>query len=201
MDTLPAELFDVLLEHIWSLDDLGALCLVNQRAARLCANILPKTLWRIAHRTCHADCDNHQDEFPCGCSVVVPALQEPESVPFKVRAWLYRRASVRSFGTSEEVLRRCIVSVNEDMKNPYEYDPYDPEHGRRKLGIPFEEFCEGDDFEEREWKKVWLIFKRHLVGDGTVRPEWRKSQKERANHQDEVGLTEKKNTKEKRVWL
>ena len=61
---------------------------------------------------------------PCDCSVVAPALEEPESVPFKVRAWLYRRASLRSFERSEEDLGRCIVQKKEDLRNPYENRGY-----------------------------------------------------------------------------
>jgi hypothetical protein len=187
MDNLPAEVFDIVLEHIQSLDDLGALSLVNRQAARQCLDIRPKVLWRIAYRTCRGYCNRHGEEkgawCPCDCSVVVPALEEPESVPFKVRAWLYRRASARSFGISEEALERCIIPVEEDMKNPYAFDILDPENARRKLGVPHGDYCEEDDVEEREWNLIWLTFKRHLVmqrvqrvnvGDWMVRPEWKR---------------------------
>ena len=84
--------------------------------------------------------------------MVVPALQEPESVPFNVRAWLYRRASVRSFESSEEALGLCIISVEDDMKNPYDFL-----RGSRKLGVPFEEFCEENDVEElRMSAALWI---------------------------------------------
>ena len=112
MDALSDDLFYVVLEHIWSLNDLEALWLTNRRAARLCNNMSSKTLWRIAYRTCWADCKRHQEEedgmgSPCDCNVVVPVLQEPESVPFKVRAWLYQRASVRSFGNRNRCRSKC----------------------------------------------------------------------------------------------
>ena len=58
--------------------------------------------------------------FACDCMMIVPALQKPDSVSFKVLMWLYRRASVQSFKTSEEALGRCITSVEDDMKNPYD---------------------------------------------------------------------------------
>ena len=181
MEILPVELFGMLLEHISSLNDLGALWLVNRQTARLCAIIPAKTVWRITYRTLDRDCEHHMadeeapDEFPCNCSVVKPALEDPRSVPFKVRAWLYRCASVRSFGRSNESLSGCIVSIEDDVENPF-----DPERGRRKLGIPWHEVCEEDsDIETGEWAKVWLILKRHLVmqrvqrvnsGDETVKP-------------------------------
>ncbi len=153
---------------------------MNRRTALLCNNISTKVLWRIAYRTCHCkDCDNHIG-FPCNCSVVVPALQEPESVPFKVRQWLYRRANIRSFGSSKEALSGCIISKKDDLKSLYAVDDFFGECERR-LGN--NDTCHEDvDAEEREWDQVWLIFKRHLVmqrvqrvnlGDGQVRPEWR----------------------------
>ena len=183
MDALPPEIFDMVVENLSSLDDLGALWLTNRRVASMCANIRAKTLWRIAYRICYKDCANHDEVkermgSPLDCSVVGPALEEPGSVPFKVRAWLYRRVSMRSFGRSEEVLGRCTIRKDEDLENPYDFS-----RGSRKLGILFKEWCEEDDVEEREWAKVWLTFKRHLVmqrvqrvglGDRMVRPEWRR---------------------------
>lgn len=108
--------------------------------------------------------------------MIVPALQEPESVSFKVRAWLYQRASVRSFGTSKEVLGRCIVQKNNDLENPYE----DRRYGWGKLNT---ECKEDSDPKPGEWARFWLIIKRYWVmqrvqrvnlGDGTVRPQWRR---------------------------
>lgn len=56
--------------------------------------------------------------------MVVPAVQEPESVPFKVRQWLYRRASILSFGSSKEALSGCIISKKDDLKSPYAVDDF-----------------------------------------------------------------------------
>ncbi len=172
---LPLELLYNVVEHMDSLDDLGSLMLTNRLMADLGRGIRAKTLWRIAYRTGRADCERHDEEedgmcYPCDCRVVKPALQEPESVYFKVRAWLYRRASKWSFGTSEEALDRCIISVENDMKNPY-----DPFRGGKlaTLDGSFEDL----DARVGEWDMVWLIFKRHLVmqrvqrvnlGDGTA---------------------------------
>jgi len=182
---LPPEVMYNVLEHVDSLDDLGSLSLANKWMADLVGNIRAKTLWRIAYRTCHRrGCDLHQEEqdevSPCNCSVVVPALQEPGSAPFKVRQWLYRRASMRAFGSSKEALSGCIISKQDDLKNPYTMDifnGFDKRLGRADA-------CEEDvDVEEREWDQVWLIFKRHLVmqrvqrvnlGDGRVKAGWRR---------------------------
>lgn len=114
MDTLPVEVFGSVLEHVCSLNDLGALWRVNRRMALLCGSVRPKTLWRITYRTCWSDCWRHDEVeegigCSCNCSVVAPALYDPTSAPFKVRAWLYRRASIRSFGRSEEALGGCAV--------------------------------------------------------------------------------------------
>ncbi len=182
MEALPGEVFYVLLEHIGSLNDLGALWLMNRRAAWLCNNIPAKLLWRIAYRTCYTwNCENDDEVLLHNCSVVVPALQEPSSVPFKVRQWLYRRASMRAFGRSKEALSGCIILKKDDLKNPYV--PDFSNNFRSRLGIGSSSgWYEEDAFEEeREWDQVWLIFKRHLVmqrvqrvnlGDGQVRPEW-----------------------------
>jgi len=190
MDRLPPELFGIILEQVCSLDDLGSLWLVNKQVAWMCDSIRPKTLWRIAYRTCWRKCEYHQEEEDCpGCSVVESALEDPASVPFKVRTWLYRRASRQSFGCSEEALQGCMVACWKDM----DFNPYSRERGDRKLGIQMD--AEGDsdeedergrnsvDREEGEWERVWLIFKRHLVmqrvqrvnvGDPTVPLEWKR---------------------------
>ncbi len=179
MDSLPPEVFDIGLEHMTSLEDLGALWLMNRQAARQCANVRARTLWKITYRTFDGECERCDLPPPdrCNCNVVKPALEEPESVPFKVRAWLYRRASLRSFGTSQEALGRCVVSVADDMKNPY-----DVIRGGT-LGV-LSDTVEDYDAKVGEWRKTWTIFKRYLTmqrvqrvnrGDLTVRPEWRRS--------------------------
>lgn len=136
----------------------------------MCDSIRFKTLWRIAYRTCWRKCENHQEkeDYP-GCSVVKPALENPGSVLFKVRAWLYRRASRQSFGCSEEALQGYMVACWEDM----DFNPYSPERGGSKLGIQMDAEGDSDEEDERgrnsvdrgegEWERVWLIFKRHLV--------------------------------------
>jgi hypothetical protein len=183
---LPPELMFNVLEHVDTLDDLASLLLTNKGMADLGRNIRAKTLWRITMRS--GDCWRH-DDGPCG--LVQPVFEEPESRPFKVRAWLYRRASLSSFGTSEEALGRCIVLMENDMTNPY-----DAEKSRGPLS------SSTDSHEEcrakvKEWAKLWCIFKRHLVmqrvqrvnvGDESVRPEWRRSY--------EPGKDEDKDSKE-----
>ena len=62
MDRLPKDVFDIVVEKVSSLDDLGALCLTNRCMALTCYSIQAKTLWRITHRCCHTDCANHGEE-------------------------------------------------------------------------------------------------------------------------------------------
>ncbi len=183
---LPPELMYNVLEHVDSLDDLASLSLTNKWMAELVRNIRGKTLWRITMRSCNMECRSH-DDGPCWCGMVQPALEEPVSRPFRVRAWLYRRASLSSFGTSEEALGRCIVLMENDMTNPY-----DAENSWGPLS------SSTDSHEEcwakvREWAKLWCIFKRHLVmqrvqrvnvHDERVRPEWRRSYEPSKDEED-----------------
>jgi len=185
MDCLSTEIFDAVLEHISSLDDLHALWLTSHRAAWSCANMLPQTLWQITYRTLCRNCIFREENRLCGadeyslergCDVALSSLQEPGSVPFKVRAWLYRRASLRSFGISEEVLSGCVVLRADDLENPYEII-----YGSGKLSTGRRKDDDNDDTKAREWAAIWCIFKSYLVtqrvqrvnlGDARVRPEW-----------------------------
>ena len=86
------------------------------------------------------------------------ALDKPESVEFKVRAWLYLRAGLLSFGTSEENSSGCI-----DLKEKNKENPYDCTRDGRSMGS-----CRMDSFDDYEaklgeWDKVWSIPKGHLV--------------------------------------
>lgn len=54
----------------------------------------------------------------CIYRAYVLALDKPESVEFKVRAWLYQRASLLSCGTSEENLSGCIDLKEKEYKEP-----------------------------------------------------------------------------------
>ncbi|KAF7502402.1 hypothetical protein GJ744_005854 [Endocarpon pusillum] len=112
----------------------------------------------------------------CDCSVVVPSLVDPDSVPFKVRAWLYRRASRRAFGRSEDDLGGCM-DLDRDLDNPYNEDL------RPAQGM----FWDEEDLRKvKEWEVVWVQFRRHLLmqrvqrvntGDPRVKPEWTRRQK------------------------
>ena len=197
MDALPVEVFGLVLEHVCSLNDLGALWQVNRQMALYCGNIRAKTLWRITYRTCWRDCPRHDGMeedtgSPCNCSVVEPALYDFTSAAFKVRAWLYRRASERSFGRSEEALGRCVIRMDEDLENPY--DKEGPNGGGKLVAWPegsddwdddeWQRYADEQDEQVREWAKVWQIFKRHLVmqrvqrvnqGDPTAMRHWKRS--------------------------
>ncbi len=138
----------------------------------------------------------------CDCSVVAPALHDPTSMPFKVRAWLYRRASEKSFVISKEALGRCVIWDDEDLENPYDNDR---QYGSGKLytwpddshGWDDDEcqrYADGQDEEAAEWARIWHIFKRHLVmqrvqrvnqGDPTVRPQWRQSYEVKEEEKEE----------------
>ena len=193
MDGLPVEVFGLVLEHVCSLNDLGALWLVNRRTAQLCGSIRGKTLWRITYRTCWSECLLHEEVeegmgSPCNASVVAPALYHSTSGPFKVRAWLYRRASRRSFGRSEEGLGGCVIRDGDCLENVYDRFCFHGFHGGGKLASWPDDSddwgSDGEDEKGREWRKVWLEFKRHLVmqrvqrvnqGDGTVKAWWKRS--------------------------
>ncbi len=160
---LPPEVMYNVLEHVDSLNDLGSLSLTNKWMADLVRNIRGKTLWRIAYRTCHRrGCDLHQEEqdevSPCNCSVVAPALQEPGSAPWKVRAWLYARACRRSFGADAgfSALELCQVDLQEPF-NPYDSDT---------LGVWINVESDTDSEYERrvlEWNTTWMTFTRYLT--------------------------------------
>jgi len=190
---LPPELMYNVLEHVDSLDDLASLSLTNKWMAELVRNIRAKTLWRITMRgSCSSPSSLlRRHDRSCWCGMVQPALEEPVSRPFKVRAWLYRRASLSSFGTSEEALGRCIVLMENDMTNPYDAEK---SWGPLSSSTDSHEECRA---KVKEWAKLWCIFKRHLVmqrvqrvnvGDESVRPEWRRSY--------EPGKDEDKDSKE-----
>lgn len=108
----------MVLEHLDSLEVLGALWLINRQSAQLDDNFLSKTLWGITYRTygfriCwpYTRWSHGQElkkEKECDRTVIMPSLCKTESIPFKVLAWLYRRASLRWFGMSEESLAGCM---------------------------------------------------------------------------------------------
>jgi hypothetical protein len=174
---LAPELMHEVLGHVECLDDLGSLMLTNRWMADLGRNIRAKTLWRITIRSCNLECLCH-DDGPCWCGLVQPALEKPESRPFKVRAWLYRRASVRSFGISEEWLEGCQVILSA------EFNPYDLESCAYSCYIGSQlDSDEQYEAKVREWSVLWITFQRYLtmqrvqrvnLGDATVEPYWRR---------------------------
>ena len=91
------------------------------------------------------------------CTYVL-ALDKLESVEFKERAWLYQRASLLSFGTSEENLSGCIDLKEKNMENPYDCT----RDGGSMLSCRMDSL---DDYEAKlgKWDKVWSIPKGHLV--------------------------------------
>lgn len=163
MDLLPAEILYVVLGKLSSLDDLGALWLTNRRIARLCGEVSSKTLWAIAYRHRWANAS-------CSCKLTVLESEDPSTLPFRVRAWLYRRASRRAFGRSEESLAGCS-SFEESSDLCYVFC------GKKgQAGVTV-----WDNI--AEWRKVWRIFQRHLVmqrvqrvnrHDPTVKAGWRR---------------------------
>ena len=92
------------------------------------------------------------------------ALDKPESVEFKVRAWLYQRACLLSFGTSGENSSGCIDLKEKNMENPYDCT----RDGRSMLSCRMDNL---DDYEAKlgEWDKAWSILKGHLVIQGVQR--------------------------------
>ncbi len=172
---LPSEVMYNVLEHVDSLDDLGSLSLTNKWMADLVRNIRAKTLWRITMRTgdcCTKHCEKHDGDH-CWCGLIEPALGQHDSRPWKVRAWLCRRASIRSFGHSEESLEWCQVPIHDF--NPYHVETEGP--------CLASQSCTDEEYhdERQGWNLVWMEFIRHLTmqrvqrvnsGDCLVRPEW-----------------------------
>ncbi len=166
---LPPEVMDNVLEHVDCLNDLGSLSLTNRRMASVVRNVGGKTLWRITMRSLRFNCGLHV-EGRCLCwwrhGLMEASLERPYSRPWRVRAWLYRRASIRSFGHSEESLAGCQVPVV-----------------CLRLYARSDAMSVDDLEREREWNAVWRTFARYLTGqrvqgvnmrDGRVRPEWRR---------------------------
>jgi len=162
---LPLELMCNVMEHVDCLDDLRSLSLTNRLMAGYVGSIEAKTLWGITVRSFQFDCGLHVDgRCLCWCwrGLVGPSLERAGSRPWKVRAWLYRRASIRSFGHSEECLAGCqvpIVCLRPNARSVEELEW------------------------NREWNAVWTTFGRYLtrqrvervnMRDGRVRPEWRR---------------------------
>ena len=183
MDKIPIEVFDKVLQNISSLTDLDALWRTCRGIACVCATIRSKTLWQITYRTLCNDCIyppeyrlcSEEDEYSLerGCNVAVSSLLVPTSRPFKVRSWLYRRASLRSFGVSKEELGRCIVLRNNDLQNPYELYCAPGKLSNSHSVATYNK--------AREWAAIWCTFKiclvtqrvqRVNVDDPKIKQEW-----------------------------
>ena len=94
------EILNAILEQLGSLRDLESLSCVSRRMALVCTEIQAKTLWRILLRGESQQCfdqrynlDHDGDCF--ACLSLYESIFRLESAPYKVRAWLYRRASRR----------------------------------------------------------------------------------------------------------
>ncbi len=178
---VPPEVMDNVLEHVDSLGDLGSLSFTNRTMAGLVGSMRAKTLWRITMRSgdyCTKYCTLHDgDGGRCWCGLMNHALGEARSRPFRVRAWLYRRASRGVFGHSEESLEGCQVPIRD-------FNPYHAETEGPCLGHE-----DDDDYREvREWNLIWMSFIRYLTmqrvqrvntGDEKARPQWRRGYWER----------------------
>ena len=199
---LPPELIGKVLGYLSCLEDLRSFSLTNRLMAGYVRNIEAKTLWWITTRSVGFNCGRHADGL-CWCGTVVPALEQNGSRPWKVRAWLCRRASTFSFGRSEESLAGCQVPVV-GVKPPHDT------RRRQRLEL---DVVESDEEEAKEWDVVWLTFARYLtqqrvqrvnVGDSEVRPEWRREYWQRWD--DEIngmsvrGRTEAARSLERETW-
>ncbi len=191
---LPPEVVYNVLEHVDSLNDLGSLSLTNKWMAELVGNIRAKTLWRITMRTgdsCTKECESHDDSGHCWCGLMESALGQHDSRPWKVRAWLYRRASMRSFGHSKESLEWCQVPIHDF--NPYHVETEGP--CLASWSGMDEEYDDDNYREVRGWSLVWMEFIRHLTmqrvqrvntGDARARAEWTRGYWERSEDRTAV---------------
>jgi len=108
---LPPELMDNVLEHVPTLDDLGALSLTSRRVNLFCNRVSATTLRRITERCTYTKVYKLGDmgrrperRRSQPKEVVMAAFNQPLSRPYKVREWLYRRGSRRWFGGGEDLL-------------------------------------------------------------------------------------------------
>ena len=99
MDNLPLEVINAILTRLDTLKDLEPLSLVNQRMASACSGIPGKALWGVLLKTTAADhnrgyncCDLKVSGACFACLSLYKSINEQGTLPFKVRAWLFRRA-------------------------------------------------------------------------------------------------------------
>ena len=200
MESAPAEILDLVLENVSSLDDLTSLSLTNKLLARCVANTKAKTLWHIAYSmylphcrihpcddwdSCSLKSDWYDKQYgtyeDCRCEVAEASVEYPKSTPFKIRAWLYRRGCRRCFGKSEEDLAGCAKTTGYVLEYPYGME-FMGENENFASENQWELFGEAYNISVGEWRKIWLIFKRHMVmqrvqrvnmGDSSVKAEWK----------------------------
>lgn len=156
---LPAEVMYNVLEHVQCLDDFQSISLTSRWMADLCRNIPAKTLWWTTVRSCDMECWSHET---CWCGLVKPALTTPKSRPFKVRAWLYRRACWRSFGVSGDALEDVLEACQVDVREPF--NPYDVESETEGPWLDVESDTDSEyERRVRVWNTIWATFTRYLT--------------------------------------
>lgn len=108
---LPSELKDKVLEHVSTLDDLEALSLTSRRVNIFCNEMSAMSLYRIMERSSYTKVykakkigDGPRRRRSKLEEIVMAAFNQPESRPFKVREWLYRRERQCSSGHGENLL-------------------------------------------------------------------------------------------------
>lgn len=100
MEDLPPEVLTAIVEQLESLRDLQSLFLVNRRIALVCTEIRAKALWQIllkseSHKSIDQRYNLDHDGGCFACLSLYESIFRRETAPYKVRAWLYRRASRR----------------------------------------------------------------------------------------------------------
>ena len=153
MEDLPTEVLVAIVERLESPRDFQSLLSVNRRIALVCTEIRAKTLWEILleserYKGIDQRYNLDHDGGCFACLSLYESIFRRETAPYKVRAWLYRRASKRI--ESPEVAKDWAGHI---------WKLVDAEEGDPDLLQRVECWCPGrvclDQSMCIEWKKGW----------------------------------------------